>query len=163
MNSKVYQRRRRLRFLLATSNSLPSIIELIRQEFNCSEDTVRRDIKHMSKWAKDFIEVEAHPSVLTGQLNLLFRNAMDSMLSSKQENTKHQARADALGIIKETRNLAESYGFNIEKPAEVHQTSDVILQMEANPQIMDAYRKSAEKQRKEKEARERAEKEIQND
>ena len=151
MNAKLYQRRRRTLALLATCNSITSIVTAVSSEFNCSEEAVQKDINNIDRWEKHFAKIEYNRSVLAGRLSMLCRDAMDSMLSSKEEKLKHQARADALSILKEQINLGDQFGILNRQPQEVNQTLTARLPFEANPKIMEAYRLCFEKQKTEKE------------
>jgi hypothetical protein len=152
MRDKLYQRRRRTLVLLATSNSLTSIAASISDEFKCSEDAVYKDINNVGRWGEDFTKTEYNQSVIAGKLSILYRDAIDSMLSSKEEKFKHQARADALSILKEQINLGDQLGALGGQPQEVSQTLSVRLPFEANTDIMAAYRGSVEKQKAEKDS-----------
>jgi hypothetical protein len=158
MRIKLYSRRRRTVFLLASGNSLPSVVASVSDDFKCSEGAIYKDISNIDRWGRDFIEIEYNLSVTAGKLSLLYRDAIDSVFSSKDEKSKHQARADALAILNVQINFGDQLGAVDGQPQEVSQTTSVRLPFEANPDIMAAYRSSVEKQRAEKEAQDDEEK-----
>ncbi len=98
------------------------------------------------------MKLSLNPLVSAGKLNILFRDAIEVTVRSKHEKDKHQARADALAIVKVQIELGNRFGAGGGQPQEVNQTFSVRLPFEANPDIMAAYRSSVEKQRAEKEA-----------
>ena len=110
MKIKLYQRRRRTLALLATSNSVASVVANVSDDYKCSEEAVNRDLNNIARWGKDFAKFEFNPPVSAGKLSILFRDAIDSLLSSKDEKFKHQARTDALAIVREQINLGNQLG-----------------------------------------------------
>ncbi len=139
-------------FLLGAGNSVASVVASVSSDFKRSKSTIYRDLRNMDIWGEEFFEIEFNPLVSAGKLSILFRDTMDVALSSKHEKDKHQARAAALAIVKVQIDLGNRFGARGRQAQEVSQTTSVRLPFEANPDIMAAYRSSAEKQKAEKEA-----------
>jgi uncharacterized protein YceK len=150
MNSKLFDRRRRTLILLASCNGVSSVVTAISSQFGCSEAAVRKDLKNIHRWGKYFIDLDYSSIVITSKFNLLDRDALDTLLSCKEERFKHQARVDALSIVKEKVKLGLRLGYIDSVPREVNQTLSVRLPFEADSEIMEVYRRSAERQRAER-------------
>ena len=116
--------------LLGMGNSLPSVVASVSSDFNCSESTIYKDLKNIDLWGEELIEIELNPLVSAGKLNILFRDAIEVTVSSKHEKDKHQARADALAIVKVQIELGNRFGAGGGQPQEVNQTFSVRLPFE---------------------------------
>jgi hypothetical protein len=156
MNQKLYQRRSKMLNYIAVGSALPSVVQAISEEFGCSKDTAYRDYQNMNRWAKGFQQDKHLIWILRAKLDFLSRQIIDAMLHAKKASDKMEAAKTAMDIIKEQIKLAQILGLIEPTPLNVKETLTPTLTFETNPEIMATYRRSAEKQKAEKDASEKA-------
>ncbi len=150
MQDELFNRRKRMLFLLATRNRPSIVFKVVAEEFKCSVAAVRKDYYNMKEWIHDFEQEVYLTAIALEGLDFAVREALNLLVSIKPIRADGQltmkqmfAKVGALTIyvraVSEDIKFKQSIGLIKRKPDEIV-TYDSACEMpfEVDPLVKEA-------------------------